>query len=102
MNGPTHQERPARLGAVIDGAREAGVADALVALEPRSATRDEVLRVHTPEHLDRIEAVVRAGGGRLDPDTRASTGSMTAAMLAAGAGLTAIEALDAGRADAAF
>lgn len=102
VNGPTHQERPARLGAVIDGAREAGVADALVALEPRSATRDEVLRVHTSEHLDRIEAVVRAGGGRLDPDTRASTGSMTAAMLAAGAGLTAIEALDAGRADAAF
>lgn len=102
LNGPNHQERPARLGAVIDGAREAGVDDALVALEPRSATRAEVLRVHTVEHLDRIDAVVRAGGGRLDPDTRASAGSMTAALNAAGAGLTAIEALDAGRADAAF
>lgn len=102
VNGPTHQERPARLGAVIDGAREAGVGDALVALEPRAATRDEVLRVHTADHLGRIEDVVRAGGGRLDVDTSASPGSLTAALMAAGAGLAAIEALDAGRGDAAF
>jgi len=102
LNGPTHQERPARLGAVIDGAREAGVADALVALEPRPATRDEVLRVHSKDHVERIEEVVRAGGGRLDVDTSASAGSMTAALLAAGAGLAAIEALDAGQGDAAF
>jgi acetoin utilization deacetylase AcuC-like enzyme len=46
--------------------------------------------------------VVRAGGGRLDVDTSASAGSMTAALLAAGAGLAAIEALDAGQGDAAF
>lgn len=102
LNGPTHQERPARLGAVIDGAREAGVAEALVALEPRPATRDEVLRVHSKDHVERIEEVVRAGGGRLDVDTSASAGSMTAALLAAGAGLAAIEALDAGQGDAAF
>jgi acetoin utilization deacetylase AcuC-like enzyme len=102
LNGPTHQERPARLGAVIDGAREAGVAEALVALEPRPATRDEVLRVHSSDHLERIEDVVRSGGGRLDVDTSASPGSLTAALLAAGAGLAAIEALDVGRGDAAF
>jgi acetoin utilization deacetylase AcuC-like enzyme len=96
VNGPAHQERPARLGAVIDGARDAGVAEALVALEPRPATRDEVLRVHTAEHLRHIEDVVRAGGGRLDEDTSASPGSMVAAMLAAGAGLSAIEALEDG------
>ena len=102
VNGPTHQERPARLGAVIDGARDIGVTEALVPIEPRPATREQVLRVHSAGHLERIEEVVRAGGGRLDPDTRASSGSLTAALLAAGAGLTAIEALEAGRADAAF
>jgi acetoin utilization deacetylase AcuC-like enzyme len=90
------------LGAVIDGAREAGVAEALVALEPRPATREEVLRVHSSDHLERIEDVVRSGGGRLDVDTSASPGSLTAALLAAGAGLAAIEALDVGRGDAAF
>ena len=102
VNGPTHQERPARLGAVIDGARDADIAEALVPLEPRPATREQVLRVHSADHLERIEEVVRAGGGRLDPDTRASSGSLTAALLAAGAGVTAIDALEAGRADAAF
>lgn len=42
------------------------------------------------------------GGGRLDPDTYASPRSFEAASLAAGAGLTAVEALRAGRGDAAF
>ncbi|MFM8650204.1 MAG: histone deacetylase [Actinomycetota bacterium] len=102
LNGPRHQERPARLGAVIDGCREAGVDDALVPVEPRPASREQVLRVHTAEHLSRIESVVRAGGGRLDADTSASPGSLRAALLAAGAGLTAIDELDAGLGDAAF
>ena len=102
VNGPRHQERPERLGAVIDGCREAGIGDALVAVEPRPATREQILRVHTPDHLERIEEVVRAGGGRLDADTSASSGSWRAAILAAGAGLTAVSELEAGRGDAAF
>jgi acetoin utilization deacetylase AcuC-like enzyme len=102
VNGPQHQERPQRLGAVIDGSREAGINDALIPLVPEPATREQILRVHTSEHVDRIESVVQSGGGRLDPDTRASAGSWKAAMLAAGAGLTAIRALQNGQADSAF
>jgi acetoin utilization deacetylase AcuC-like enzyme len=102
LNGPRHQERPERLGAVIDGAREAGLGEALVPLVPLAATREQLLRVHTQEHVNRIEQVVQQGGGRLDPDTRASSGSWTAATLAAGAGLTAIRALQSGQADSAF
>ena len=102
LNGPQHQERPERLGAVIDGSREAGVADALIPLVPEPATREQILRVHTSYHVDRIERVVQSGGGKLDPDTRASVGSWKAAMLAAGAGLTAIRALQNGEADSAF
>ena len=99
LNGPQHQERPERLGAVIDGSREAGVADALIPLVHQPATREQILRVHTSDHVDRIESVVQSGGGKLDPDTRASVGSWKAAMLAAGAGLTAIRALQNGEAD---
>jgi len=102
VNGPHHQERPERLGAVIDGAREAGLGEALVPLVPLAATREQLLRVHTQEHVNRIEQVVQQGGGRLDPDTRASSGSWAAATLAAGAGLTAIRALQSGQADSAF
>ena len=53
-------------------------------------------------YLDRIEQICNGGGGRLDPDTYASPASFDAARLAAGAGLTAVDALRAGRGDAAF
>lgn len=100
--GPRHQERPERLGAVIDGLRVANIAEAMIPLVPQPAKISDLLRVHTKEHLDRIEQVSLAGGGRLDPDTVASAGSWKAALLGAGAGLTAIDALREGRASAAF
>lgn len=100
LTGPRHQERPARLGAVIDGAALAGVE--LTPVEPRRATVTELERVHDPALVGRVHDVCLAGGGRLDPDTVASPGSWDAALLAAGAGLAAIEALDSGRGDAAF
>lgn len=94
--GPAHPERPARLGAVIEGSRDAAVADALVALEPRAATREELERIHPKAYLDDVEETCDYGGGRLDADTTVSEGSWTAAVLAAGAGLGAIEALQRG------
>ena len=68
--GRQHPERPERLGAVIDGARDAQVADALIALEPRHATRAELERVHPAAYLDSVEQLCAAGGGKLDADTR--------------------------------
>lgn len=100
--GPRHPERPERLGAVIDGVRAAGLGDAVIPLVPRPATVEQLRRVHDLSHIDRVEATVRAGGGRLDPDTVASARSWDAALLAAGAGLTAIDHLRADEADAAF
>jgi acetoin utilization deacetylase AcuC-like enzyme len=100
--GRHHPERPERLGAVIDGSRVAGVADALVPLEPQPAPIDAVERVHPAAYVDHLRRVGEAGGGRLDPDTSMSAGSWNAALLAAGAGLTAIAALREGRGDAAF
>lgn len=100
LTGPRHQERPARLGAVIDGSRDAGVE--LTPLVPREATLAEIERVHTSDLVIRIRDVVAAGGGRIDEDTVTSAGSWQAALLAAGAGLAAIDEMTAGRADAAF
>lgn len=102
LAGPRHPERPERLSAVLDGASRAGLADALVAVEPEAATREDLERVHPAPYLDRIEGISRLGGGRLDPDTYASAGSWNAAVLAAGAGLTAVRELQAGRGDSAF
>ena len=102
LAGARHPERPERLGAVMDGALRGGVADALITLEPRPATMAELERVHPAAYLQRIAAISAAGGGRLDADTYASAATWRAATLAAGAGLTAVEALQRGEADAAF
>jgi hypothetical protein len=97
-----HPERPARLEAVLSGARYGGVDDALVFLEPRQATGDELQRVHPKGYLEALERFGASGGGRIDDDTAMNSASWEAALLAAGAGLAAIEALDEGRAEAAF
>ncbi|MDP2292255.1 MAG: histone deacetylase [Actinomycetota bacterium] len=102
LAGPRHPERPERLQAVLDGVQLAGLVDAIEPLEPVAATRAELELVHPTAYLDRIEGISAAGGGRLDADTYASPGSWTAATLAAGAGLTAVRALQQGRGDAAF
>jgi acetoin utilization deacetylase AcuC-like enzyme len=102
LAGQHHPERPERLGAVIDGAHLGGVDDALVALEPRPATMAELQRVHPAAYLDRIATICSSGGGRLDPDTYAGPSTWRAATLAAGAGLTAVDALRRGDGDAAF
>ena len=100
--GRGHPERPARLQAVLDGVTAAGFAEGLDRRWPRQATRAEVQRVHTGAHIDRIATSSAEGGGWLDGDTATNEASYDAALLAAGAGLTAIEALDAGEVDAAF
>ena len=100
--GAGHPERPARLDAVVAGLEAAAVDDELVWAEPRRATRPELERVHAAEHVDELEAFCAAGGGSIDADTTAGAPSWDAALLAAGAGLDAIERLEAGEASAAF
>ena len=73
-----------------------------VPLEPLEATRADLERVHPAAYLDRIQQICAGGGGRLDPDTYASSGTWRAATLAAGAGLTAVDAMRRGEGDAAF
>ena len=100
--GRHHPERPARLDAVLAGLQTAGLGDAVVQVSPRAATRDELERVHPAAYLDALERFCQAGGGDVDADTTACADSWDAAVLAAGAGLDAIDRLDRGEAGAAF
>jgi acetoin utilization deacetylase AcuC-like enzyme len=100
--GHGHPERPARLEAVLTGARYGGVDDALSFVEPRRATRAEMERVHPARYLDAIERLSRAGGGHIDADTSCNASSWDAAVLAAGAALSVIERLDEGDGTAGF
>jgi acetoin utilization deacetylase AcuC-like enzyme len=64
----------------------------------RSATDDEILRVHSREHLATLEAATSEAPTRLDPDTYVSPESLQVARLAAGT--TAELALSIARAEA--
>src|SRR5437660_9581768 len=106
--GRGHRGRPVRLEAVHSGISQAaldvgGYTDALVTpLPPRDATADEITRVHTQRHVERLEALAEHGGGTIDPDTSMSAGSWPAAVRAAGAGLAAVDALTGTGGDGAF
>jgi acetoin utilization deacetylase AcuC-like enzyme len=91
--GAGHPERRARLSAALDGIAQAGLKDAVIRLEPRKATEDELERVHSRSYLERLRAFCDSGGGALDPDTIAVPGSWDTALLAAGATLAAVDTL---------
>jgi len=86
---PGHPERPQR-AAVMHAVAEAWRARGGTVLEPRSATREELLRVHDARYLDLI-AGTAGRAVSLDPDTFTSPESHDVARLAAGAALTAID-----------
>ncbi|MCL2394137.1 MAG: histone deacetylase [Acidimicrobiaceae bacterium] len=100
--GRGHPERPGRMAAAVAALRAPEIAEALEWLPVRTASRSELVTVHDPAYLDGIAAMAASGGGALDPDTVLSTGSWDTALITAGAGLSAVEALQAGRGDAAF
>jgi acetoin utilization deacetylase AcuC-like enzyme len=95
-----HPERPARLQAVMEGVEDAAIRP--VRLDPASATRADLLRIHNDEHIAAIE---RTCADRLrypDPDTQMVPESWQAALLAAGSGITACQAVLDDQADHVF
>lgn len=91
--GPAQPESPARLRAVLQALDHDRFA-AIDRIEAPRATREQLLRVHTPEHVERILAIAPAEGTvRLDEDTLMSPGSAEAALRAAGAMVAAVDAV---------
>ena len=100
--GRRHPERPRRVDAVREGVLAAGLGETLVECSPTEATTADLRMVHGADVVARAADLASGGGGALDPDTVVSGGSVTAARLAAGAGLTAVAELTSGRGEAAF
>jgi len=91
--GIGHPESPARLRAVLKVLDDPRFS-ALERVEAPRVTREQLLRVHTPEYVDHIFASAPGGGhARLDPDTVMSPGSLEAALRAAGAACAAVDAV---------
>ena len=99
--GPAaHPERPDRIGAAVAGVEQSSLTT--VALTADAVERDALLRVHDRAFVDALELFCAEGGGAIDLDTYAVEDSWLAAIHAAGAGATAVNALRSGAADVGF
>jgi acetoin utilization deacetylase AcuC-like enzyme len=98
--GPGHPERPERLRAV-EAILNALDTPAFDFESPGEADRSVIARVHREAHVERMLAL-RDDEARLDADTYVSSGSMRAALLAAGAAVAGIDAICRGEAATAF
>lgn len=78
-----------------------GLIEHLTRIAPRHATREEILRVHTADHLDRLQhgSSEPKGGDAGDGISPFGAGGYEIATLAAGGALSLVEAVVTGRVD---
>lgn len=102
--GSGHPEQPARLDAIHDRLIAAGISQHLDHRDAPLATREHLLRAHTPDYIDDIFAHAPQPGGkrRLDPDTAMNEHSLAAALRAAGALVLATDLVMKGEVENAF
>lgn len=97
-----HPESPERLKVIYAMLDEPDMAERVTHVPARPAERDDLLRVHSPEYVDRIAATDGKEYCALDPDTSTSSGSYRAALLAAGGFCQAICSVASGELRNAF
>src|SRR5947209_20235843 len=100
--GEGHPERPERLAAIEDKLIASRLEPLIVRHEAPNATREQLLRVHDGDYIDRLERLApRDGYVPIDPDTTMNPHTWPAALRAAGAGVLATDLVVNGSADAA-
>jgi len=91
------------LSAIEDKLLLSGLYDFLRNIDAPEVTQDQLLRVHSAEHLANMDAMMpQQGYARLDPDTIVSPNTMQAAKRAAGAVVFAVDRIMSGEIDNAF
>ena len=98
-----HPERPDRLRRLVEHLKSSGRWKGLHHIQSVRASAQSIAAVHTPDHVDFIKRVCASGGGALDSgDTYASAQSYEVALFAAGAALSAVDAVLDHRVDSTF
>jgi acetoin utilization deacetylase AcuC-like enzyme len=97
-----HPENPETKRRFMNLLRASGMYDRLADVPARPATVEELCRVHTLDHVQRMEALSKAGGGDAGGLTPIGLGSYEIALLSAGGCIAAVEAVLAGRVDNAY
>jgi acetoin utilization deacetylase AcuC-like enzyme len=101
--GAGHPESPQRLKAILAALEASGLVPRLIVREAPEAKREQLERVHEPEHVEFIfSSAPSRGYAYLDPDTSMNASSLSAALRAAGAVVAATDLVMAGEAKNAF
>lgn len=101
--GEGHPENNRRISAIEDQMVSTGLLDVLRYFDAPEVTESQLLRAHTPAHLEALQAVAPENGyACVDPDTIISPGSLRAARRAAGAVVSAVDLVVSGEMESAF
>ena len=98
----SHPENSGRLRAIQDKIKSSEIYPHLHFPEPRCATDDELKKNHDLDHINHVRNSCQNGIQNLDGDTVICSESWDAAVLSAGAGLTAVDKIISGELDNAF
>jgi len=97
-----HVENGRRLERTIELLETSNLRRQLVSIAPEPASLEDLLRVHSAQHVARVDRSASEGGGWLDGDTMTSPGSYEAAIYAAGGVARATEEVIKGDVESAF
>jgi acetoin utilization deacetylase AcuC-like enzyme len=101
--GASHYEHPERLLAILEGLDDNNLSQCLTKLTPEPVPFEALTRVHEPAYVDLIRMACEEGMGFLGAErTRIGRESFEVARRAAGAVLTACDAVMEGQVDGAF
>ena len=103
LTGLGHPECPQRCEAIIAAIQAAHLGDKLLRLAPSRQVEDAILACHTQDYFRTARNDVLSGAPTLSTgDTDVCADSFAAALLAAGAGIAAVDAVMDGRVRSAF
>ena len=97
-----HVENGRRLESTVELLGTSGIRQQLVTIAPEPASLEDLLLVHSAQHIARVDRSASEGGGWLDGDTMTSPGSYEAAIYAAGGVARATEEVIKGDVESAF
>ncbi len=97
-----HAESPDRIRRINGLVEVSGLGEHLRRLRPAEATLEQIMRVHDPEYVDLVRTLSDAEGGDAGDNAFVHRSSYEIALLAAGACVTAVEAVLQGVVDNAY
>jgi len=101
--GSGHPESPQRLRAVLAALHSSGLGAKVSMMEAPEATREQLARIHTRDHIEHVYEVAPGPGyAYLDPDTSMNSSSLSASLRAAGALVRATDLVMEGKVGNAF